>query len=220
MPFLASVTNTDATDGGNDEETDDNYRERIRLVPESFSTAGCADGYIYWAKSASVDVGDVVVYSPVNDTTLSDEERQAGAGCVYIYILKKGGIIPEADDPLLQTVLSVVSAQDKRPLTDFVQVLPPSDVKYSIDLQYYISEDDRLNEADITSAVNAAINEYISWQGEKIGRDINPDKLRNLIYNAGASRVVMNSPTFTEIKRTQIASLEGENSVRFAGFTE
>lgn len=220
VPYLATVSNTSETFGGAEEESDDNYRERIRLVPESFSTAGCIDSYIYWAKSASADVGDVIVYSPVNDTTLTDEERQAGAGKVFVYILKADGTIPEADDDLLKTVLSVVSAKDKRPLTDFVQVLPPNAVNYSISFSYYISEENILNAVDIQRAVNEAVNEYIEWQGGKIGRDINPDKLRNLVLNAGASRVLLTSPTYTTLNNTQIGSLTGEITATYAGLSE
>lgn len=193
VPFLASVSNTDVSKGGTDEEDDDSLRERIRLAPESFSTAGCVDGYIYWAKSAHVNVGDVTVVSP-------------SAGCVDIYILKADGTIPEGE-PWLNDVQLAVSARDKRPLTDFVTVKTPTPIDYSIGFEYYISEDDELNAADIKAKVREAVNKYAKWQSEKIGRDINPDKLRSLVLNAGASRVVLTSPEFTTLDNTQIARL-------------
>jgi len=219
--FLSSVTNTTVSSGGTDEESDDNLRERIRLVPESFSTAGCEDGYIYWAKTASADVGDVVAYSPANDTSLSEEERKAGAGKVFIYILKEDGSIPTADDTLLGEVFKVVSAKDKRPLTDKVEVLPPSAVSYSVNFRYYVAAEDEMNAEEIKAAVNSAVNEYIVWQGAKIGRDINPDKLRSLVLNAGASRVDLTSPTsYIALNRTQVAALTGEIEATYAGISE
>lgn len=193
VPFLSSVSNTTVSTGGTDEEDDDSLRERIRLAPESFSTAGCVDGYIYWAKSAHVNVGDVTVVSP-------------SAGCVDIYILKADGTIPEGE-PWINDVQAAVSARDKRPLTDFVTVKTPEPIDYSIGFDYYISEEDELNVADIKVKVREAVNKYAKWQSEKIGRDINPDKLRSLVLNAGASRVTLTSPEFTSLDNTKVARL-------------
>jgi phage-related baseplate assembly protein len=200
--FLASVTNTDKTAGGTDRESDDSLRERIRLAPESFSTAGSEESYIYWAKTASADVGDVVV------TSLK-------AGEVNIYILKADGTIPDAtnDKVLFDSVYKVVSAKDKRPLTDKVNVLPPTKKEYSINLRYYISADDEANATDIANAVNKAVKDYIAWQGEKIGRDINPDKLRSLVLEAGAVSIILTAPSaYTAVSGTEIASFSGDIS--------
>ena len=201
VSYLASVTNTSETTGGTDKESDESLRERIRLAPESFSTAGCVDGYIYWAKSAHVNVGDVTVVSP-------------SAGCVDIYILKADGTIPTSDDDTwLSEVKSKVSAKDKRPLTDRVDVKKPESINYAISFNYYISEDDEANEADIRASVRDAVREYVKWQGGKIGRDINPDKLRSFVLSAGASRVVMTSPSdFTSLQNTQVANLTSDIS--------
>jgi phage-related baseplate assembly protein len=65
----------------------------------------------------------------------------------------------------------------------------------------------------IAENVSKAVQEYIAWQGDKIGRDINPDKLRNLLLNAGASRVTMTNPTYTQIGVGEIASLTGTPSI-------
>ena len=220
VQFLSSVSNTTVSAGGTDSEDDNSLRERIRLVHESYSTAGCADGYIYWAKSANIDVGDVEVYSPVNDSTLTEEQRSAGAGEVYIYILKADSSVPKADDLLLKEVYNSVNAKDKRPLTDKVTVLPPTKTNYSIDLSYYISEEDELRSTEIQKNVTEAINEYVKWQSEKIGRDINPDRLRLLLLNAGASRVVMTSPTFVALNNRHVAALNGEIKASYAGISE
>lgn len=224
VTFLASVSNTTASGGGSDKETDESLRERIRLVPESYTTAGSEEAYIYWAKSASNDVGDVVPYSTVNDTTLTEEEREAGAGKVYIYFLKADGTLPDTtnDKELIDTIQQVVSAEDVRPLTDWVIVAPPETVPYSVKFDYYISEENSLNESAIISAVNEAVNTYVKWQGEKIGRDINPDRLRQLVLNAGASRVVFTDETFvfTVVKKSQVASLTGTALGSYKGVSE
>lgn len=200
VPYLSSVANTTVSAGGTDEEDDDSLRARIRLAPESFSTAGCVDGYIYWTKSANINVGDVTVVSP-------------SAGCVDIYILKADGTIPtEEDEPWLDEVRAFVSARDKRPLTDRVTVKTPEPIDYAIKFDYYITEDDALNVTEIKAKVREAVTKYAKWQSEKIGRDINPDKLRSLVLNAGASRVVLTSPDFMALENTQIARLTSDIS--------
>lgn len=220
VQYLSAVENVDKSKGGTDEESDDSLRERIRLVPESYSTAGCEEGYEYWAKSASANVGDVIVYSPVNDTTLTEEQRKAGAGRVYIYVMNADGSIPTADSDIIKQVAEAVTARDRRPLTDFVTVLPPDTEDYSIAFSYYISEENASDKDKIEKAVENAVNEYIKWQSEKIGRDINPDKLRNLVYNAGASRIEITEPTFKTLNKTKIAVLNGTPVYNNVGYTE
>ena len=45
-------------------------------------------------------------------------------------------------------------------------------------------------------AVDAAVEEYIAWQSGKLGRDINPDKLRDLLFHTGVKRIVLRSPAY------------------------
>ena len=220
VPFLSAVVNTVETSGGADQENDDSLRDRIRLAPESLSTAGTVEGYEYFARSASADVGDVVVYSPANDTALTEEERAAGAGKVFIYILKSDGSIPSATDNVLSDVARVVSAKDVRPLTDFVTVSAPAAVTYSINLSYYISVDNASKVDEIKGAIEKAIEEYIAWQDTKIGRNINPDKLRNLLLNAGASRVIITTPEYTVVSDRSVSQLSGEVKATYEGLSE
>ena len=63
IAFVDSVTNLTATAGGDDEETDDSLRERIRAAPSKQSTAGPVNGYKYWAMSADTSITDVSVKS-------------------------------------------------------------------------------------------------------------------------------------------------------------
>ena len=62
----------------------------------------------------------------------------------------------------------------------------------------------------------SAINDYINWQKSEIGRDINPDVLRQKILNAGAKRVDINSPNFTVVDEDSVASLTMQ-SVTYGG---
>jgi len=53
---------------------------------------------------------------------------------------------------------------------------------------------------EIEADVQKAIQEYVSWQCAKFGRDIVPDKLREYLYAAGIKRIVLNEPAFTVLR--------------------
>ena len=122
IPYIASAGNITETSGGIDIEGDESFRERIRLVPESFSTAGPYRAYEYWALTAHQDIADVAVYSPT-------------PGQVNICPLLKGGQLPSQE--ILDAVEAICSADNKRPLTDYVYVHAPTVVNYSINFTYY-----------------------------------------------------------------------------------
>lgn len=204
IPFVASVANLDTSSGGTDEESDDALRERIRLAPSSYSTAGPEQAYVFHAKSADVNIADVAVKSP--------------AACeVEIYVLLKGGELPGQD--VLDKVSAAVNDKTVRPLTDLVTVYAAEPVTFDIDLIYYISAE-RANEVNtIRQAIEepgGAVDKYVEWQQSKLGRAITPDQLLALMYEAGAARVVVTVPTYTTIDKHQVAKL-GTKSINYGG---
>jgi phage-related baseplate assembly protein len=174
-PFLVSVSNTVVSSGGTDIETDDHFRARIWMAPESLSTAGPQGAYEYWAASANPDIMDVSVWSdPPN------------AGKVYIYPLMDGGRLPtqaECDE-----VYATCNADNVRPLTDQVFVQAPTVITYTPVVSYWVKTADQAFLADIQSKCNAAFQDYLTWQKTKIGRDVNPSKLEQMLLDAGAKR--------------------------------
>ncbi len=193
VAYVASVINIDTSSGGSDVEDDDSYRERIRLAPESFSVAGPEGAYIYWAKTADVNIADISVTS-------------SSPGVVDIVVLMKDGQLPTQN--VLDAVMAAVDSKNRRPLTDNVQVSAPGVVSYNIDLTYYISSNRQAEEISLKNAIEAAVNQYNVWQSEKLGRAINPDYLRQLMLNAGAYKIDVTSPTYTEIGRNEVAKVE------------
>ncbi|MBE1306043.1 baseplate J/gp47 family protein [Clostridium botulinum] len=212
LPFVESIVNTEVTTGGADIEGHERYRERCRLAPESYSTAGPDGAYEYWAKTASQNIVDVKIISPT-------------PGTVRIVPLLKDGEIP--DKNVLDKVFSICSSRDKRPLTDKVEVISPTEVTYNIDLTYYLDKTHQTEELKFRKYIegekldckNGAIRDYINWQKEKLGLTINPDELRfkiqsaatyttveNKVYTA-VRRVVVNSPNFIDIKDTEVAKV-------------
>lgn len=184
LPFTATIYNITETEGGADMEADSEYRERIRLAPESYSVAGPDGAYTFWAKSASPLIADVSVVSPK-------------PGDVSIYAILQNGKIPE--DEILEDILTICNDRTKRPLTDHVFALAPDVINFDVDLTYYISNTNIAEAEQIQEKVNIAIDEWILWTKAKIGRDINPSELIRRIVQVGGKRVEIRQPVFTRI---------------------
>ena len=97
--------------------------------------------------------------------------------------------------------------------TDNVTVMGPIPEMFNIGLTYYISRTDLTKEQAIINRVNNTINNYITWQCEKIDRDINPSKLVSDIISAGAKRVELESPVFKTLNGWYLATLSNTNIV-------
>lgn len=190
-PYIESVTNTVVSYGGTDTETDDEYRERLRETPFRFSVAGPANAYESIAMSVSNQIADAKAYSP-------------SAGEVEIAIVLNDGVIPDAEAEIITEVLAACSDENVRPLTDHVSVVPATPVAISINATYYVANGD----TSVAAAVLQAVEEYKSWQCEKIGRDINPDHLRELMRNAGAAMINITSPVYQKMDEGAVAQVE------------
>lgn len=192
VPYVGAVINTTTSTDGRDIETDDNLKERIRIAPFSFSTAGAKEAYNYLALTANPNVGDV-------------ETFRTDAGSVTVAIVKKDGTLPETGDDVLVDVENAVNDKTARPLTDNVTVAAATPVNDTINVKYYISSEDSAVAAEIQADVENAVNEFALWQTTKIGRDINPDRLRKLMYNSGAYVVEITAPTAQAVNNGEVA---------------
>jgi phage-related baseplate assembly protein len=200
--YVASVSNTTASAGGSDLESDDDLRYRVYLAPSGYSTAGPAAAYEYWVKSYNSEIGDVVVTPGSTD------------GTVLITLLMEDGALPSAE--IISGVSGSLKDGNVRPLTDKVTVQAPTEVSYTIGLTYYIAQSDSAQASAIQTVVSAAVTAYTTWQ-RKMGRDINPDKLLALIISAGAKRATITTPTQTTIAATEVPALSGTASVTYGG---
>ena len=198
--YVAEVSNVTTSSGGSDKESLENFRERILIAPESFSVAGPAGAYKYLAKTAHQSIYDVSVNSPIDEP-----------GVVEIIPLLANGEIPTQD--ILDEVYNVCSADDKRPLTDYVKVSAPQKIEYDINITYYIENSDMASAKTIQNNVSSVIDEFVLWQKNKLGRDINPSKLISKIISAGVKRVDVTSPVFTKIEYNQIAVVNNINII-------
>ncbi|MHC1683677.1 MAG: baseplate J/gp47 family protein [Clostridiaceae bacterium] len=221
IPYVNTIQNIETSKGGSERETDDRYRERIGLAPESFSVAGPEGAYEYFAKSADVDIVDTEIITP-------------SPGVVKIIVLMKNGAIPSQD--VLDKVITECTPKNRRPLTDNVQVGAPTVVTYDINLTYFLDKEHSSEELNFRKSIEGekldcstgAIRDYINWLQEKLGRTINSDELRYRIQNAASytasdnksytvvRRMIINSPSNIELEKTEVAKI-GTITVTYGG---
>lgn len=201
IPYVAEVRNIERTSGGAEIESDENLAERIYLAPSKYSVAGPDDAYKYWVKTYNPSIADVKVTSPV-------------PGTVDIRFIIGDGEIP--DQKAIEDVEEYLMEGERRPLTDLVIVGAPEVIEFNIDLKYWINETDKIKAAVIQKNVEEAIDGYIYWQKQQIGRDINPSMLNYLVIQAGAKRTEIIEPIFATVGDTGIA-LVAERNVVYGG---
>ena len=206
--YEMSVVNITDSTGGAETESDENFRERINIAPESFSSAGPFGAYEYLTRSAHQDIIDVAVLG----------QPYAEPGTVKIYPLLKNGELPGQE--ILELVLETCSARDKRPLTDEVLVLPPESVSYEVHAKFYIDRANASQASLIKSRVEAAYEDFKIWQKNRLGRDINPSELNFRLVNAGAKRVEIYAPEFKVLKPWEVAIIDEQGSELIYGGLE
>lgn len=204
IPYVESVSNITKTQGGSGVEDDNALKERFYLAPSGYSVAGSEAAYEYWTKAYNTGIIDVRVTSP--------------EPCVVkIYVLLEGGKIPE--ELFLSELEDYLADENIRPLTDQVSVCAPERRMYNVSLRYYVTRSNASNAVSIQSKVEQAIENYIAWQCEKIGRDINPDMLVQNIIAAGAKRVEISDPIYQAIGASAIAQM-ADKTVIYGGIED
>lgn len=205
IPYVDSVTNTTATEGGAEIESDDDLAERVFLATGAYSTAGPEDGYLYHAKAYSAAIGDVVATS------------DQAAGTVDIVFIMADGSTP--GEEMIEGLEGYLQGKTIRPMTDLVRVAAPQEVQYTINLTYYINRSDSAKAVTIQAAVAQAVEDYQAWQ-RAIGRDINPSKLVAMVMEAGAKRVTVTAPTYTAVDATKVSAIQGSAVVTYGGLED
>lgn len=152
--FVSTVANTDTTGGGSDVETDEQLRERIKLAPSQYSSAGSRASYKFYAKSANALITDVSVSSPV-------------PGTVLIVALTESGDTPAQ---VIEDIYNACSAENVRPLTDTVIAAAPVRKDYAITVDIVLYE----NAVGATErdAITKVLESYVADKRTKLGLDI------------------------------------------------
>ena len=155
--------------GGQDAEDYEAYRARVRAQGPANVTTGTVDGY----RSRAMAVSSVILDAAPLRTA-------AGSVCCYLLLGDEAG-----SAALIAAVEEALNPQSERPLTDNVSVALAVKVKYTLNVKCYESPD-----TSIAAAAGEAVARYRVWQDQTIGRAFNPDKLKSLLYEAGAVRVI------------------------------
>lgn len=191
IPYVSRVENITESEGGSDEESDDDFRERIFLAPSAYSTAGPMEAYIYWIKKHNS--------AAIEDVKVSSNEE----AIVDIRIVLTDGKLPS--QAFLTDMEEYLETSAIRPLTDRVVVAAPDVIEYDLDLTYYIGRSNKGNAENIQTAAEEAVDAYVIWQKTHIGADINTDVLIEFLRTAGVKRVVLRSPVYRAVTDKQIA---------------
>lgn len=162
-------------------EDDDAFRERIQLSWAQLNTAGARNAYRFHAKSADNDVLDADAYGP---------ETHNRPGEVDVYVLSRTGN-GEASPGLTEKVMNKLSADEVRPLTDYVSVKSATIVSYAVTAELDIPDG-----PDAQTVLEHAISTLTSYT--QLSHRINGLVPLSAIYAAlqqpGVSRVRLISP--------------------------
>ena len=161
-PYVTRATNMDTTNGGADEETDVELRERILLAPSAFSVAGPKGAYKFWAKSAHPTIVDVAV------TIGHDANNVIIPGQVDIFPLLINNATPSTE--IMDTIYAICNDDKIRPLSDTVVVKLPVQLNYSITVNLTTLTD--AIPSAIISAVWHQLEAYKDSRKNKMGIDV------------------------------------------------
>jgi len=152
-----SVINSEATYAGSDEETDDAFRERIKLAPSGFSVAGSRNSYRYHTMSYSSIIIDAAPISRGDDVW--------GLGIlpgeVWIYIQTSQEVGSSFNDD----VAAFLSDEKLRPIGDTVTV--KAAVQNGITVDYTVKGLSGVDWTDVESAATEYFEELKSGLGNE-----------------------------------------------------
>ncbi|VVP01294.1 hypothetical protein PS862_02861 [Pseudomonas fluorescens] len=158
-------------------ERDDDFRRRIQLSPEGYTTAGSEQSYVFHGLSAHPDVADISVISPL-------------PGAVTVYVLSRVGN-GEASEELLAAVAAALNKEQVRPMTDQVTVQSAHIVTYSIVAELVVLPGP--DSAVVGAAAQAAAALYAASQ-HRMSRDITLSGAYAALHQPGVQRVNLGSP--------------------------
>lgn len=158
-------------------ESDSDFKRRILLAFEGMSVAGPEKAYVAHSLSAHAKVADA---SAVMDSP----------GHVVVSVLSRDGK-GDASQTILDAVNTALSADDVRPLTDYVQVQSADIVDYAVNATIYADNGPELE--PVLNAAKAALQSYASNQ-QRLGRNIRRSAIISALSVEGVQNVKLVSP--------------------------
>lgn len=159
-------------------ESDAEFRARIPLSLESYTTAGSEGSYVFHGLSADGDVKDVSAVSP-------------SPGQVTVYVLSRDGDGTASVD-LIAAVDAALNAEKVRPMTDQVTVQSASIVNYTIEAELVLYPGP--DSAVVLEAAQDAAEAYAN-SVHRMGYDVALSGVYEALHRPGVQRVNLTQPT-------------------------
>jgi phage-related baseplate assembly protein len=159
-------------------ESDDRFRRRVQMAPESFATAGSEGAYIYHALTA---------HPKVRDATATKVDNFGG---VRITIMNSG-TNPNPTDEQIEAVYTKLNQRNIKPLTDVVSVAAVS-VKETVleaELILYPGPNASLVMADVQQSITA-----LRARVSLLGRDLTRAAIYSALMREGVQSVNLITP--------------------------
>ena len=192
-------------------ESDGEYRHRLTMALEGYSTAGPAGAYIYHGLSAHEDIKDIAVDAPTfrrwqipdklrgtlpADAMVLIPDNDAGLadpmpGDVAVTVLSRIDSGAPADT-VMQAVATTLDSDKIRPLTDRPRCRGAEIVAYRVkaDIWFYPGPDVELIIAEARKKAHAYVDDR-----HRIGHDVTLSGLHAAMHRPGVQRVELIAPT-------------------------
>lgn len=184
-------------------ESDEDFRARIQLSPEGYTTAGSEGSYVFHGLGADADVKDIQAISP-----------EPGKVTVYVLSRTGDGTAPQAT---IDAVASTLNGETIRPMTDEVTVLSANIVNYTITAELTLFPG-----PDATVVLQSAIDAVTAFaeSQRRIGYDVTLSGLYRALHQPGVQNVNLTSPTASLVLGDGQASYCTAINVTVAGDTD
>ncbi len=173
LDHLAALLDVQRLEG----ELDDRLRRRAQMALEGETVAGSVGSYVFHALSSSNLVKDASVDSPA-------------PGTVRVTLLStQANGTPAAD--LLGEVQEYLSADERRPLSDTVTVVPAQIVEYQVRATLKVYPGPASTPLLVTA--QEALQAYIT-EHQQLGHDITLSGLYACLHQPGVQNVLLHTP--------------------------
>ncbi|NBW10484.1 MAG: baseplate assembly protein [Caulobacteraceae bacterium] len=169
-------------------ENDADFRRRIVLAPDGFSTAGPEAAYVFHALSADANVLDATAISLTPGVVTVTVMSRLGEGA--------------ASGPMLAAVTAALNVKTVRPLTDNVVVQSATVVHYTVSAQIYVFSGP--DSALILVNARAGLARYVETC-RRLGLDVTDSGLKAALHVEGVQRVILTGWNDVEVDRSQVA---------------
>jgi phage-related baseplate assembly protein len=218
LPFL-KITQLEFFKNGGDKESDEEFKERIKLSFADKSTAGAKQTYISFALRADERIDDVSVRSAVKkpedylelfQNKSNDELLEAirsfmsDFATVEIFFYSK-----DTDEVMKQRIEETLNDEKIRPLTDKIRVLPAQKRVVDISATLYIEK--KANTQIVLDEAKKAIEKL--FQKPKIGKNLYIKQLIKALMVEGVNNVEITTPATDLIINEEEIAVLGEVSL-------